>query len=92
MQRHRRKVYESIMCERANNRLKLRDANNTSCSTQLKLTNFMDSSNVKYQECLLYGMIDSYQPLSPIQRDSFRKLTQSLNGKAPIHYKLFSCV
>ena len=39
---------------------------------------------VEFQECLIHWMIDSYQPLSAIQKDSFRKLTHCLNKKAPI--------
>jgi hypothetical protein len=84
MQRHHKKDYENIMCERANKRLKLRDADVASTGHQKKLTNFMDSSMPEYQEYLIHWMIDSYQPLSAIQKDSFRKLTHCLNKKAPI--------
>ena len=85
MQRHHKKEYENIMCERANKRLKLREADNTSTGIQQKLTPFMESSlGAAYEECLLDWMIDSYQPLSAVQKDSFRKLTHCLNRKAPI--------
>ena len=43
----------------------------------------MDSMGV-YEECLLDWMIDSYQPLSAFQKDSFRKSTHCLYWKAPI--------
>ena len=84
VQRHHEKEYENVMCERANKRLKLREANVTSTGIQQKLTNFMKSSTVEYQECLRHWMNDSYQPLSANQKDSFRKLTHSLNRKAPV--------
>jgi hypothetical protein len=29
-------------------------------------------------------MIDSYQPLSAVQKESFRKMVQCLNPKAPV--------
>ena len=72
------------MWEQANKRLKLREANVTSTGIQQKLTNFMESSSVEYEECLLHWMIDSYQPLYAVQKDSFRKLSHSLNRKAPV--------
>jgi hypothetical protein len=84
MQRHHKKDYENIMCERANKRLKLGEADVTSTSIQQKVTNFMESSMVEFQECLMHWMNDSYQPLSAVQKDSFRKLTHCLNKKAPI--------
>ena len=84
LQRHHKKGYKNVMCERANKRLKLREANVTSTGIQQKLTNLMDSSTVEYQECLRHWMNDSYQPLSANQKDSFRKLTHSLNRKAPV--------
>lgn len=84
MQRHHKKDYENIMCERANKRLKLRDADVASTGNQKKLTNFMDSSILEYQEYLIHWMIDSYQPLSAVQKDSFRKLIHCLSKKAPI--------
>jgi hypothetical protein len=84
MQRHHKKDYENIMCKRANKRLKLRDADVASAGNQKKLTNFRDSSMPEYQEYLIHWMIDYYQPLSAVQKDSFRKLTHCLNKKAPI--------
>ena len=83
IQRHHKKEYENIMCERANKRFKCREAENISTGIQQKLTPFMDSVGV-YEECLLDWMIDSYQPLSAVQKDSFRKLTHFLYRKAPI--------
>ena len=83
MQRHHKNEYDTIMCERANKRLKLGKAGDTS-TIQQKLTKFMASSTDEYQECLLDWMIESYQPLTAVQKDSFRKLTQSLNKTAPI--------
>jgi len=77
MQSHHKKKYENFMCERANKRLKLRDDNVTPSGIQQKLKNFMESSMVEYQKCLLDLMIDSYQPLSAVQKYSFHKLTQS---------------
>jgi hypothetical protein len=51
---------------------------------QTKLTSFIESSNMEYQECLLDWMVSSYQPFSAIQNDSFHKMVHSLNKKAPV--------
>jgi hypothetical protein len=83
MQRHHKKEYDTIMCERANKRLKLGEAGDAS-TIQQKLTKFMAPLTDEYQERLLDWRIDSYQPLAAVQKDSFRKLTQSLNKTAPI--------
>ena len=46
IQRHNKKEYENIMCERANKRFKCREAENTSTGIQQKLTPFMYSVGV----------------------------------------------
>jgi len=60
------------------------DQGRTKSVNQQKLTNFnfSDSSNAESQECLLHWIIDAYQPLATVQRDSFRKYVHSLNKKA----------
>jgi len=72
------------MSERANKRLKLCAEISTGTQMQTKLTSFIESSNMEYQECLLDWMVSSYQPFSAIQNDSFRKMVHSLNKKAPV--------
>jgi hypothetical protein len=80
MQRHHKKEYDLIMCELANKRLKLVEAGDM---VQQKVTKFMTLTD-EYQECLLDWIIDSYQPLAAVQKDSFHKLIHTLNKTVPI--------
>jgi hypothetical protein len=43
------------MSERANKQLKLRAEISTGVQMQTKVTSFLESSNMDYQECLLIG-------------------------------------
>jgi hypothetical protein len=82
-QRHHKKD-ENIMSERANNWLKLCAEISTGTQMQKKLTSFIESSNMEYQECLLDWMVSSYQLLSAIQNDLFHKMVRSLKKNAPV--------
>jgi hypothetical protein len=80
LQRHHAKEYETIMVERAKKKSKL-EANS---GVQTKLTPFLESPCKDYEAYLLDWMIDSYQPLSAVQKESFRRMVQCLNPKAPV--------
>jgi hypothetical protein len=72
------------MNDRAEKRLKLHGEinSNTTLPKQQKISNYMEK-NDDYQECLVKWMIDSYQPLSAVEKDSFRAMVNCLNRKAP---------
>jgi len=73
------------MKERADKRLKVHAeiSISTSLQKQQKLSNYMEKAD-DYQECLVKWMIDSYQPLSAVEKDSFRAMVYCLNRKAPV--------
>ena len=85
IQRQHKKEYTSIMKERADKRLKVHAeiSISTSFQKQQKLSNYMEKAD-DYQECLVKWMIDSYQPLSAVEKDSFRAMVHCLNRKAPV--------
>jgi hypothetical protein len=85
MQRHHKKEYASIMKERAEKRLKIHAeiSGSTSLPKQQKISSYMETVD-NYQECLVKWMIDSYQPLSAVEKDSFRAMINCLNSKAPV--------
>jgi hypothetical protein len=49
---------------------------------QAKLSSCMNPCP-NYQDCLVKWMINTYQPLSTVQQDSFHDILASLNKKAP---------
>ncbi len=48
-----------------------------------KLTNYIEHTD-NYQECLVKWMIDSYQPLSAVVKESFCAMVNYFNRKAPV--------
>jgi hypothetical protein len=79
--RHHKEQHKIIMSERASKRVCL-DLTSDS-KNQAKLSSFINPCP-NYQDCLVKWMIDTYQPLSTVQQDSFRDMLASLNKKAPI--------
>jgi hypothetical protein len=67
LQRNHEKEYKTIMVERAKKKLKV-EANS---GVQTRLATFFTGSHKDYEEYLLHWMIDSYQPLSAVQKASF---------------------
>jgi hypothetical protein len=85
IQRQHKKEYTIIMKDRADKCFKVHAeiSISTSLQKQQKLSNYMERAD-DYQECLVKWMIDSYQPLSAVEKDSFCAMVHCLNRKAPV--------
>jgi len=85
IQRHHKTEFANIMKDRAEKRLKVHAeiSISTNLQKQQKLSSYIERAD-DYQECLVKWMIDSYQPLSAVEKDSFRAMVNCLNKKAPV--------
>ncbi len=71
------------MNERASKRQCLNLTWENNQKNQTKISSFAHSYP-KFQDYLVKWMIDTYQPLSTVQQDSFHDMLASLNKNAPV--------
>lgn len=82
IRRHHPKVHTDILVQRANDKQQL-DIAKEKVSSQGKMTSFVIGTP-DFEQCFLDWMIQSYQPLSACESESFRAMCKSLNKKSPV--------
>jgi len=81
IRRHHPKIHTDILVQCAND--KQSDTAKEKVSSQGNMMNFVISTP-DFENCFLDWMIQTYQPLSTCESESFRAMCKSLNKKAPV--------